>query len=185
MLQRFDQSGGLKSLFDAFTWAVSLLNNSTSEPGTSDDQTTGMNAQDRDKLQEGTLEFIEAWLQLIQKLVNTKNMLETRHSLNPTSSSITANAVAAAAAANLTGEAKKVCAFDPVKFLFKVHKESFQALMLLWDNKSFIIRENFSLSETVLNILCQILVGDSQLQKKLAEQKQAQPPGKLISLIYY
>jgi hypothetical protein len=34
--------------------------------------------QDRVKLQEGTLELIEAWLNLIQKLVNTKNMLETR-----------------------------------------------------------------------------------------------------------
>lgn len=48
--------------------------------------------------------------------------------------------------------------------------------MCLWDSKSLIIRENYSLSETVLNILCQILVGDSQLQKKLAEQQQAQPP---------
>lgn len=93
-------------------------------------------------------------------------MLETRHSLSPASSS------QAAAVANLTGETKKVCSFDPIKFLFKVHKESFQALMCLWDSKSFIIRENYSLSETVLNILCQILVGDSQLQKKLAEQKQ-------------
>jgi hypothetical protein len=73
-----------------------------------------------------------------------------------------------------------VCSFDPIKFLLKIHKESFQALMSLWDNKSFIIRENYSLSETVLNILCQILVGDSQLQKKLAEQQQAQTlPGTL------
>ena len=55
-------------------------------------------------------------------------------------------------------------------FVIKVHKEAFQALMCLWDNKN--IRENYSLSETVLNILCQILVGDSQLQKKLAEQQQ-------------
>ncbi len=89
-------------------------------------------------------------------------MLETRHSLTTPSS--------AAAVANLTGDLKRVCSFDPIKFLFKVHKESFQALMCLWDSKSFIIRENYSLSETVLNILCQILVGDSQLQKKFAEQ---------------
>jgi len=180
MLQRFDQSGGLKSLFDAFHWSLSLLNNSSASEAASaasaDDSTSGQQqqqqqqtTQDRDKLQEGTLEFIEAWLNLIQKLVNTKNMLETRHSLSPTAPS-----------SSYAGPAdKKACSFDPIKFLFKVHKESFQALMCLWDNKSFIIRENYSLSETVLNILCQILVGDSQLQKKLAEQQaqQQQQPG--------
>ena len=75
-------------------------------------------------------------------------MLETRHSLSPTAPS-----------SSYAGPVdKKACSFDPIKFLFKVHKESFQALMCLWDNKSFIIRENYSLSETVLNILCQILV---------------------------
>ncbi len=160
MLQRFDQSGGLKSLFDAFHWALSLLTPAST-------QSDSVNSQsDRDKLQEGTIEFIEAWLQLIQKLVNTKNMLETRHSLTTAST--------AASVANLTGDLKRVCQFDPIKFLFKLHKESFQALMCLWESKSFIIRENYSLSETVLNILCQILVGDSQLQKKYAEQQAAQ-----------
>jgi hypothetical protein len=178
MLQRFDQSGGLKSLFDAFHWSLSLLNNNCSpdsanstaasaSSSSNEEPVQQQSTQDRDKLQEGTLEFIEAWLNLIQKLVNTKNMLETRHSLSPTSSSLSGP----------TSDMKKACSFDPIKFLFKVHKESFQALMCLWDNKSFIIRENYSLSETVLNILCQILVGDSQLQKKLAEQQaQSQQP---------
>jgi len=173
MLQRFDQSGGLKSLFDAFHWSLSLLNNNSSNSNTSTTTTTTTTTssdeqQDRDKLQEGTLEFIEAWLNLIQKLVNTKNMLETRHSLGPAANTTYTNPPASGV------DIKKVCSFDPIKFLFKVHKESFQALMCLWDNKSFIIRENYSLSETVLNILCQILVGDSQLQKKLAEQQTQQ-----------
>ncbi|CAF0785839.1 unnamed protein product [Brachionus calyciflorus] len=150
MIQRFDQLGGLKALFDVFYWAVSLLTENKSE--------------DKDRLQEGTLEFIEAWLQLIQKLVNTKNMLETRYSLSQASTTLFST----------NPEIKKVCSFDPIKFLFKIQKEAFQALMCLWDNKSFIIRENYTLSETVLNILCQILVGDSQLQKKLTEQQQQQ-----------
>jgi hypothetical protein len=53
MLQRFDQSGGLKSLFDAFHWALSLLTPATSTPpGPTDPD--GLNSQlDRDKLQEG------------------------------------------------------------------------------------------------------------------------------------
>ena len=169
MLQRFDQLGGLKSLFDAFYWSLSLLQSQASSGA---DETPQAN-QDRDKLHDGTLEFIESWLTLIQKLVNTKNMLETRHSLNPNTPN-QPSYYNNAALAKLTGDVKKVCSFDPIKFLFKVHKESFQALMCLWDNKSFIIRENYSLSETVLNILCQILIGDSQLQKKLAEQQAQQ-----------
>lgn len=190
MLQRFDQLGGLKSLFDAFYWSLSLLGNNSTKTETinSDGDSASTSAssgdsfqqllmnQDRDKLHEGTLEFIEAWLTLIQKLVNTKNMLETRHSVNPNSSSGGSSLsfyTNPTNLANLQGDVKKVCSFDPIKFLFKVHKESFQALMCLWENKSFIIRENYSLSETVLNILCQILIGDSQLQKKLAEQQQA------------
>ena len=182
MLQRFDQLGGLKSLFDAFYWSLSLLNtnkqadSSETAAGSAlgDDYQQLILSQDRDKLHEGTLEFIEAWLTLIQKLVNTKNMLETRHSLNPTQAGATSTSLSLYNnLANLQGDVKKVCSFDPIKFLFKVHKESFQALMCLWENKSNIIRENYSLSETVLNILCQILIGDSQLQKKLAEQQAA------------
>ena len=79
MIQRFDQLGGLKALFDAFYWALSLLDTTTtsSEDATQQQQII----IDRDRLQEGTLEFIEAWLALVQKLVNTKNMLETRYAL--------------------------------------------------------------------------------------------------------
>lgn len=203
MLQRFEQLGGLKALFDAFHWSLSLIKISTPTPT----DLSSINFE-QEKLNEGVLQFIEAWLQLIQKLVNTKNMLETRHSLN--NQNLAAHLVAAAAAnstqfqqqqqaqlpligtenSGTTGQApatsslatggvlsaaeiKRVCQFDPVKFLFKVHREAFEALMCLWsdDSKSSIIRENYALSETVLNILCQILVGDSQLQKKIAEQK--------------
>ena len=55
MLQRFDQSGGLKSLFDAFHWAVSLLNPAS---GSTNESEAGVGNQlDRDKLQEGMCEF--------------------------------------------------------------------------------------------------------------------------------
>jgi E3 ubiquitin-protein ligase HUWE1 len=172
MIQRFDQLGGLKALFDAFYWSLTLLNTQSTTTTTSSEQTSGdyqqmLVNQDRDRLQEGTLEFIEAWLSLIQKLVNTKNMLETRYALQPTNSLYQSVVIG-------NNDVRKICQFDPIKFLFKIHKQSFEALLSLWDNKSFIIRENYSLSETILNILCQILVGDSQLQKKLVEQQQQQ-----------
>lgn len=165
MIQRFDQQDGLKALFDAFYWALSLLDTDTTSMSSSE-SSSPTPLIDRDRLQEGTLEFIEAWLSLVQKLVNTKNMLETRYALQPPN--------AAANSSSFLNDRRSACQFDPIKFLFKIHKLSFEALLSLWDNKSFIIRENYSLSETILNILCQILVGDSQLQKKLAEQQQQQ-----------
>jgi hypothetical protein len=124
---------------------LSLLSNNSSYSNTTT-TTTSDEQQDRDKLQEGTLEFVEAWLNLIQKLVNTKNMLETLYSL----------------AASTTYTNPLAIGNDPIKILFKIHKESFQALICLWDNKRFILREKYTLSETVLNLL----VGNSQLQKK-------------------
>jgi E3 ubiquitin-protein ligase HUWE1 len=82
MIQRFDQLGGLKALFDAFYWALSLLDTANTTTTSSEDATQQQQIIiDRDRLQEGTLEFIEAWLALVQKLVNTKNMLETRYAL--------------------------------------------------------------------------------------------------------
>jgi hypothetical protein len=62
MLQSFEKNGGIESLFDAFYWALSLWDENNT--------TTG----DKDKLEEGIVEFIESWLVLIQKLLTTKFM---------------------------------------------------------------------------------------------------------------
>ena len=85
---------------------IVVIQISTTSTTSSDEQ------QDRDKLQEGTLEFIEAWLNLIQKLVNTKNMLETRHSLGPAANTTYTNPPASGV------DIKKVCSFDPIKSFF-------------------------------------------------------------------
>jgi hypothetical protein len=66
---------GSFKVFDAFYWALSLLD--TANTATQQQQII----IDRNRLQEGTLEFIEAWLALEQKLVNTMNMLKTRYAL--------------------------------------------------------------------------------------------------------
>ena len=146
MLQCFEQTGGLKSLFDAFYWALSILDEKCYASG------------DKDKLQEGIIEFIESWLILIQKLVTTKLILESKYSINQQNQN----------PFSLSAAKHQKSSFDPIRFLFKIHKEAFNAIKCLWD-KNF-IREN-QLSETILNILCQILTGDGVLQKKLAERE--------------
>lgn len=101
-------------------------------------------------------------------------MLETRHSLNPNPSAASYNQTANLA--GLSGDVKKVCSFDPIKFLFtKNHFMRSCAYGTIKPSSRF-----YSLSETVLNILCQILKSDSQLQKKLQEQQQWQQQRPLV-----
>jgi len=95
---------GIKSLFDAFYRVLSLF-----------DEKSVANGGNKDKLQEGIIEFIELWLVLIQKLVTTKTKLESKYSMkqpdpnqNPFS---------------LTSSKPQKSFFDPVKVLFKIHKE--------------------------------------------------------------
>ena len=55
MIQRFDQLGGLKALFDAFYWALSLLDTANTTTTSSEDATQQQKIIiDRDRLQEGT-----------------------------------------------------------------------------------------------------------------------------------
>jgi hypothetical protein len=54
--------------------------------------------------QDGTGEFLDAWLMLVEKMVNTKNVLESRHTL-PTKST-----------------QPGFVPFSPLQYLIKTHK---------------------------------------------------------------
>ena len=127
----------IKSLFDAFYWALSLV-----------DEKNVANGGGKDKLQKGIIEFIESWLVLIQKLITKKIILESKYSMNQPNPNHNPF--------SLTSSKPQKSLFDPIKFLFKIHKKVINAIKCLWD-KNF-IREN-QLSEIILNILCQILTG--------------------------
>ncbi len=80
MLQKFLTSGGQRAFFDAFYWALSIGYTIPPEDGL-----------ENPELPDGTGEFLDSWLLLLEKMVNPKNVLESPHTLPKTPSKSTGN----------------------------------------------------------------------------------------------
>lgn len=104
-------------------------------------------------LPEGTGEYLDAWLMLLEKMVNPKMVLESQHTM-PTKS-------------NHQG----FVPFDPVKYLIRTHKKAFECIMHLWDKKPLKVYGE-RMSESVLAILCHLLRGETIIQEKLEKEKE-------------
>ena len=70
MLMKFMHSGGQKAFFDTFYWAIS--NGSTKSL---------VNGSENSELPEGTGEFLDSWLMLLEKMVNPKAVLDSPHTM--------------------------------------------------------------------------------------------------------
>ncbi|XP_017695695.1 PREDICTED: E3 ubiquitin-protein ligase HUWE1-like [Lepidothrix coronata] len=70
MLQKFLCSGGHNALFETFNWALSM--------GGKVPVGEGLEHPD---LPDGTGEFLDAWLMLVEKMVNPSTVLESPHAL--------------------------------------------------------------------------------------------------------
>merc|ERR1712168_642722 len=101
-LQKFIASGGQKAMFDAFEWALSCGGTVPLDDGL-----------EHPDLPDGTGEFLVNWLTLLEKMVNTKSILDSPHTLpvKPTQNSPV---------------------FDPVQYIIGTHKAAFHAVMYLW-----------------------------------------------------
>ena len=71
MLQQLVASGGLRALYERFQWVVKR---ETTKP-------TSLNPDEQSTLPEGSEEFVNAWLSLMEKLVNPKFIMESPHTL--------------------------------------------------------------------------------------------------------
>lgn len=112
-------------------------------------------------LPEGTGEFLDAWLMLLEKMVNPKMVLESPHTLP----SRTAVAIAVGASGSAA-----VPTFNPVLYLIHTHKRAFEAIMQLWDRKPLKVYGD-RMSESMLAILCHLLRGEALIKEKLAKEK--------------
>ncbi|XP_049513921.1 E3 ubiquitin-protein ligase HUWE1-like [Dermacentor silvarum] len=144
MLQRFLSSGGQDAFFETFRWALTCggkvpLNEGLESP----------------ELPEGTGEFLDAWLMLLEKMVNPRMVLESPHTLPARSATSGA-----------------VPAFSPVLYLIHTHKRAFDAIMQLWDRKPLKVYGD-RMSESMLAILCHLLRGEGLIREKLAKEKEA------------
>ncbi|KAK7867832.1 hypothetical protein R5R35_008271 [Gryllus longicercus] len=128
MLQKFG-SLGFTAFLDTFYWAIS--------GGHKFDAYNGLEHPD---LPEGTGEFLDAWLLLLEKLVNPKNVLESPHTISVKHGII-------------------YKPFDAVSYLHKIHQRAFVAVGHLWGKKP-LKHYGPRMSDTMMAIFKHILRGE-------------------------
>ncbi|MCP3665666.1 MAG: hypothetical protein GY696_24735 [Gammaproteobacteria bacterium] len=140
MLYQFVSGGGQKAFFDAFYWAITM-----------GDSVAAPEGLENPGLPERTGEFLDAWLMLLEKMVNPKNVLESPHLLPDK------------ALPNFKP-------FDTLTYLIKTHKTAFEAVMHIWGKKPLSVY-GWRMSESVLSILCHILKGENLIKERLEKEK--------------
>lgn len=143
MLQKFVSLGGQTTFFATFRWALSAGGKIPLEEGL-----------EHPDLPDGTGEFLDAWLMLLEKMVNPKAILDSPHVISKT---------------NTRGNAfRTVQQFDPLKYLIQIHKLAFEAVKLLWGKKP-LYSYGSRMSESILSILRHILRGEKLIKDKLGK----------------
>ncbi|XP_041430845.1 E3 ubiquitin-protein ligase HUWE1-like isoform X3 [Xenopus laevis] len=142
MLQKFLCSGGHNALFETFNWALSMGGRvSVSE---------GLEHID---LPDGTGEFLDAWLMLVEKMVNSTTVLESPHSLPNT---------------KLPG-GQNHPQFSALRFLVVTQKAAFTCIKHLWNRKPLKVYGG-RMAESMLAILCHILRGEPVIRERLSKE---------------
>ncbi|GFY42597.1 e3 ubiquitin-protein ligase HUWE1 [Trichonephila inaurata madagascariensis] len=146
MLQRFVCCGGLDAFFSTFRWALTCGGKVPIEEGL-----------EHPELPDGTGEFLDAWLMLLEKMVNPKTVLESPHTL-PFKPNQPGN----------TG-------FNPLFFLIHIHKRAFECIKYLWDRKPLLVYGE-RIAESILAIICHILKGETIIKEKLSKGEDMKTP---------
>ncbi|XP_051864983.1 E3 ubiquitin-protein ligase HUWE1 isoform X7 [Pristis pectinata] len=143
MLQKFLCSGGHDALFETFNWALSM--------GGRVPVTEGLEHTD---LPDGTGEFLDAWLMLVEKMVNPTTVLESPHSLP----------------AKPPG-GQNFPQFSALRFLVVTQKAAFNCIKNLWNRKPLKVYGG-RMAESMLAILCHILRGEPVIRERLSKEKE-------------
>ncbi|KAM9344280.1 E3 ubiquitin-protein ligase HUWE1 isoform 5-T6 [Pholidichthys leucotaenia] len=144
MLQKFFCSGGHDALFETFNWALSM--------GGKVPVSEGLEHTD---LPDGTGEFLDAWLMLVEKMVNPNTVLDSPHSLP----------------AKMPGVTPTIPQFSALRFLIVTQKAAFNCICNLWNRKPLKVYGG-RMAESMLAILCHILRGEPVIQERLAKEKE-------------
>uniref|UniRef100_A0A8C6YKP5 HECT-type E3 ubiquitin transferase n=1 Tax=Naja naja TaxID=35670 RepID=A0A8C6YKP5_NAJNA len=143
MLQKFLCSGGHNALFETFNWALSM--------GGKVPVAEGLEHPD---LPDGTGEFLDAWLMLVEKMVNPTTVLESPHSLP----------------VKLPG-GQNYLQFSALRFLVVTQKAAFTCIKNLWNRKPLKVYGG-RMAESMLAILCHILRGEPVIRERLGKEKE-------------
>uniref|UniRef100_M4A8X3 E3 ubiquitin-protein ligase HUWE1 n=1 Tax=Xiphophorus maculatus TaxID=8083 RepID=M4A8X3_XIPMA len=153
MLQKFFCSGGHDALFDTFNWALSM--------GGKVPVAEGLEHAD---LPDGTGEFLDAWLMLVEKMVNPSTVLDSPHSLP----------------AKMPGITPTMPQFSALRFLIVTQKAAFSCIRSLWNRKPLKVYGG-RMAESMLAILCHILRGEPVIQERLAKEREGSADDSTIS----
>ncbi|XP_058791372.1 E3 ubiquitin-protein ligase HUWE1 isoform X2 [Phymastichus coffea] len=142
MLQKFVKLGGQNAFFSTFRWALSGSGQF--------DLAEGL---EHPNLPDGTGEFLDVWLMLLEKMVNPKAILDSPHVVSTKCTGL-----------------YKFEPFDPVKYLVDIHKKAFDAVMLMWGKKPL---KNYGprMTESILSILRHILQGEKIIKERLEKEE--------------
>ncbi|XP_075041003.1 E3 ubiquitin-protein ligase HUWE1 isoform X9 [Mixophyes fleayi] len=144
MLQKFLCSGGHNALFETFNWALSMGGRVPVSEGL-----------EHTELPDGTGEFLDAWLMLVEKMVNPTTVLESPHSLPPT---------------KLPG-GQNFPQFSSLRFLVVTQKAAFTCIKNLWNRKPLKVYGG-RMAESMLAILCHILRGEPVIRERLSKERE-------------
>lgn len=143
MLQKFVKLNGQNAFFSTFHWALS-----------GGGQFTLTEGLEHPNLPDGTGEFLDAWLMLLEKMVNPKAILDSPHVVS----------------SKCTGIYKVCESFDPIVYLTDIHKKAFEAVMLMWGKKPL---KNYGarMTESILSILRHILRGEKIIKERTEKEE--------------
>nr|XP_057941106.1 E3 ubiquitin-protein ligase HUWE1 isoform X7 [Doryrhamphus excisus] len=144
MLQKFFCSGGHDALFETFNWALSMGGKVPVSEGL-----------EHTELPDGTGEFLDAWLMLVEKMVNPSTVLDSPHSLP----------------AKMLGVTPTMPQFSALRFLIVTQKAAFSCIRSLWNRKPLKVYGG-RMAESMLAILCHILRGEPVIQERLAKERE-------------
>ncbi|XP_029040981.2 LOW QUALITY PROTEIN: E3 ubiquitin-protein ligase HUWE1 [Osmia bicornis bicornis] len=143
MLQKFVKLGGQNAFFAAFHWVLS-----------GGGQFPLAEGLEHPNLPDCTGEFLDGWLMILEKMVNPKTLLDSPYVVS----------------LKCTGIYKVYETFDPIKYLTDIHKEAFEAVMLMWGKKP-LKSYGAHMTELILSILRHILRSE-QIIKEHAQKEE-------------
>lgn len=135
MLQKFIEEGGLEAFFEMFRWTLSA------------GYTIPIHrAIEHHNLPDGTGEALDAWLMLLEKMVNLKYIIESPHQITSKTRGVKPD-------------------FDTKHYLTYMHRNAFLSIEHLWGFKP-LKSYGLRMTESMLSILKHIIKGEKVLQSK-------------------
>lgn len=154
MVSQFCEENGLQAFFDMFYWALSIgaqdsYKQFSYESCLKLENVFESREDDENDFPEGTGEFLDAWLQLLEKMVNPRAILDSPYAL----------------ATSRQQHLPESLNFEPIFYLVQVHQLAMVAIKRIWKRKP-IANYGVSMTETIMAILKHLIKSNNMLSER-------------------